>query len=151
MTQQPRDAGLAADELIPHRSPIQMIDTLLHWTADSACGSVTFSQDHMGVMDGFVSEPALIEAMAQTLAAMESANARQQDGVSKGRASSGVLCGVSRFDIKDMPRAGMPLTIEVMVEKRLGPMMLASGCIRCQGKIVASGQLQVRTGEDSHI
>ncbi len=151
MTQPPLHAGVAADELIPHRPPMQMIDTLQQWTADSAEGVVTFSQDHMGVVDGFVTEPALIEAMAQTLAAMESANARSQDGASKGTAVSGVLCGVSRFDIKDVPRAGMPLTIEVVVEKRLGPMMLASGSIRCQGTLVASGQLQVRTQEDAEI
>jgi predicted hotdog family 3-hydroxylacyl-ACP dehydratase len=132
------------EEVIPHRPPMRMIDALTEWSDDSASGVVVFDGNHMAVHDGLVVESALVECIAQTVAAMEGAK-RVACESPRGPAGEqvGMLCGVSDFAVVRRPRAGDRLEIRVQVRKRLGPMLLADGQVLCNGHIAAAGSLKL--------
>ena len=136
--------AIAAEDVIPHRLPMRMIDTLVAWNDDAARSAVVFDGNHMAVDDGLVTESALVECIAQTVAAMEGAR-KAACGRLGGTPETevGMLCGVSDFAIIRRPKAGERFEVSVQVRKRLGPMLLADGEIVCDGHVVASGSLKL--------
>ena len=136
--------ALAAEEVIPHRPPMRMIDALMEWSDNSARGAIVFDAKHMAVHDGLVTESALVECIAQTVAAMEGAK-KAACGTTGGTVGEqvGMLCGVSDFVVVRRPKAGEQLEVRVQVHKRLGPMLLVDGQVLHNGDVVASGSLKL--------
>ena len=54
--------------LLPHRSPMLLIDTVLSYTEKSVVCSFNVVQDSLFLIDSFFSESGIIEHMAQTVA-----------------------------------------------------------------------------------
>jgi 3-hydroxyacyl-[acyl-carrier-protein] dehydratase len=127
------------DALIPHRAPMQWIDALTDCTETAATGTVCFKAGHFAVADGAVMESALIECVAQTVAAAQGRRA-QSRGNSEGP-KAGVLASVADFQILCPPPMGEVLQIEVRELKRFGPMLLVSGVVSSEGRLIASGEL----------
>ena len=136
--------AIAAEDVIPHRSPMRMIDSLEEWSDDCATAFVVFDENHMATRDGLVVEPALVECVAQTVAAMEGVrNTDSAKPVDPAAERMSMLCGVSDFTIHHRPTAGKRLEVTVQTQKRLGKMLLAEGRILCEGQIMASGLLKL--------
>ena len=131
--------SVAAETVIPHRPPMRLIDTLDAWSEEAAQASVVFDPAHLAVDDGRVTEAALVECLAQTVAAMEGARA----AAAGTGGQLGMLCGVADFTVLRRPRAGERLEIRVRAEKRLGTMLLAAGEVWCNGSVAASGALKL--------
>jgi predicted hotdog family 3-hydroxylacyl-ACP dehydratase len=131
--------SFAIENLIPHRAPMRWIDALTTCTDTTASATACFSADHFAVADGLVLEPALVECVAQTVAAAigQRAHTRGQSG----GAGIGMLAAVSDFRIHSRPPAGKQLQIEVRELRRLGPMLLVAGIVSCEGQLFASGEL----------
>ena len=55
-------------KLIPQRAPIVMVDTLLYFDETKVVSELTILENNMFVQDGYLTEPGLIENMAQTVA-----------------------------------------------------------------------------------
>jgi predicted hotdog family 3-hydroxylacyl-ACP dehydratase len=129
----------AIEELLPHRPPMRWIDTLTECTDTSAVATVGFPDDSLAVADGWVLETALVECVAQTMAAAmgQRARARGKGGIP----ISGMLTSVSDFRMLGGAPAGKLLRIEVRELRRLGMMMMVSGTVSCEGQTVASGEL----------
>ena len=91
--------------------------------------------------NGAVLETALVECVAQTVAAAlgHRAGARGQTGA----ANNGMLAAVSNFKIHARPPLDQVLTIEVRELKRLGPMLLIAGTISCADQLIAAGELSL--------
>lgn len=143
---------IAAEKVIPHRSPMRMIDSLIEWNDESAVSTVIFNKEHMAVSEGFVTEPALVEAIAQTVAAMEGIrkvdNAKPDEG---SEAQPGMLCGVTDFVVENKPKAEEPLKIKVHVQKRLGSMLLIDGIITSNNKLIATGSLKLSSDSGASL
>ena len=136
--------AITAEEVIPHRPPMRMIDTLVEWSDDAAAAVVVFDGNHMAVQDGRVAEAALVECMAQTVAALEGAKTAARGNPGETAAAQvGMLCGVSDLSVVRRPNAGERLDVEVHVRKRLGPMALVDGRILCDGLVAAAGSLKL--------
>jgi len=131
----------AIEELIPHRAPMRWIDTLTDCTDTTARATTTFTADHFAVKDGVVTETALVECIAQTVAAALGHRARLSG--KRGAANNGMLAAVSNFKILSRPPLDKTLTIEVRELKRLGPMLLIAGTISCDGQTIAMGELSL--------
>lgn len=132
----------AIENLIPHRPPMQWIQALTSCNDTTATATACFGEGDFAVADGKVLETALVECAAQTVAA--ALGRRAQSGAGKpGPAANGMLVAVSNFKILSRPSAGQALHIEVRETKRLGPMLLVSGTISCDGQVVASGELSL--------
>ena len=131
--------SLAIENLIPHRAPMRFVDALAECTDTTAIATVCFNADSFAVVDGFVLETALVECVAQTVAAALGQRARQPGQAE--RLGNGMLVAVSNFKIVSRPAAGKTLRIEVRELKRLGLMLMISGNISCEGQPVASGEM----------
>jgi len=131
----------AIEELIPHRPPMRWIDALTDCTDNTARATASFTADHFAVVDGTVIETALVECVAQTVAAALGHRARANGKA--GAANNGMLAAVSNFKIHSPPPLDKSLTIEVRELKRLGPMLLIAGTISCDGQTIATGELSL--------
>lgn len=129
----------AIEELIPHRAPMRFIDALTDCTDTTATATANFSADHFAVADGAVLETALVECVAQTVAAALGQRAKNRG--QSGGAANGMLVAVTNFQIQARPPAEKELRIEIRELKRLGPMLMISSQIFCEGQTIASGVL----------
>jgi predicted hotdog family 3-hydroxylacyl-ACP dehydratase len=133
--------SLAIENLIPHRAPMRFIDALAECTETTAVATACFRADSFAVENGCVLETALVECVAQTVAAALGRRAQIQGKSSSAVAATGMLVAVSNFKIQSRPPAGKTLRIEVRELKRLGLMLRVSGEIFCDGQSIASGEL----------
>lgn len=134
--------SVAIENLIPHRPPMCWLKSLDDCTATTATATACFAADDFAVVEGKVLETALIECVAQTVAAALGQRARS-GGDKPGPAANGMLIAASNFKIVSHPSAGQALRIEVRETRRLGPMLLVAGTISCDGQVVASGELSL--------
>lgn len=131
----------AVEELIPHRPPMRWIEELTDCTETTATATARFTTGHFAVADNQVIETALVECVAQTVAA--ALGYRMQAGGRTGAANHGMLAAVSNFKILARPPLDQMLTIEVRELKRLGPMLMIAGTISCAGQTIAMGELSL--------
>jgi len=134
--------SVVLDILIPHRPPMRWIESLLECTEASAVATATFDDNHFAVAHGRISEAALVECVAQTVAAALGERARMHGhSANSGISSAGMLAAVSNFKIHSPPPLNKPFRIEVRELKRFGSMLLVTGSISCAGETIASGEL----------
>ena len=131
----------AIETLIPHRAPMRFIDALTDCTDTTASATANFCAGHFGVADGAVLEPALVECVAQTVAAALGQRAKNRGH--SGGAADGMLIAVTNFQIQSRPPVEKQLHIEIRDLTRLGPMLMISGNISCEGQVIASGELML--------
>lgn len=129
------------ENLMPHRPPMCWIDALTDCTETTASATACFGADHFAVDDGVACETALVECVAQTVAAAlgHRAHACGDDD----RPNHGVLAAVTGFHIRARPPIGKTLAIEVRELKRFGPMLLVAGTVSCEGQVIAAGELSL--------
>jgi predicted hotdog family 3-hydroxylacyl-ACP dehydratase len=133
----------AIEDLIPHRAPMRFINALTRCDATTAAATACFEQNDFAVADGKVLESALVECIAQTVAAALGHRAQSGGGGKPGAVPNGMLVAASNFKIVSRPSAGKTLTIEIRETKRLGPMLMIAGSISYDGQVVASGELSL--------
>ncbi len=120
---------------------MRWIDALTDCTDTTARATARFTADHFAVGDGAVIETALVECMAQTVAAALGHRSRANEKT--GAANNGMLAAVSNFKILSRPPLNQTLIVEVRELKRLGPMLLIAGTISCDGQLIATGELSL--------
>ena len=131
----------ALENLLPHRAPMLWIEALTRCTDTEATAIASFQKDHFAVGNGAVLETALVECMAQTVAAAQGERAR-----SSGKAATsvgGMLAAITDFQIHTRAPIEKALQIDVRELKRFGPMLLVSGEVKCADQLIASGQLSL--------
>lgn len=107
-----------------------------------AVATACFAATDFPVVAGRVLEPALVECMAQTVAA--ALGARKRAGHEREQqAGLGMLVAVSGFKIHFRPAPGQVLQITMRERRRLGPMLMVSGTIHCGDQLAAEGDLSV--------
>jgi predicted hotdog family 3-hydroxylacyl-ACP dehydratase len=129
------------DNLLPHRPPMLWIRALMRCTDTEATATATFQEGDFPVGNGAVSEIALVECIAQTVAAAQGERARRSG--KSGAPIGGMLAAVTDFRIQAPAPVGKPLDIDVRELKRFGPMLLVSGQVKYEGQLIASGQLSL--------
>ena len=127
------------EKLIPHRPPMRWIDALVSCADTEAVATACFNPGDFPVAGNSLLESALVECVAQTVAAALSRRAQSQGTFE--RQGGGVLAAVSNFRIASPPPLGKTLRIELRELKRFGPMLLVAGVISCEGRLIASGEL----------
>src|SRR5881396_2456443 len=135
--------SVAIETLLPHRAPMLWVNAFTACTGTTATATAFLSTDHFAVAEGKVLETALVECVAQTVAAAMGHRARAK-GEPDSIGESGMLVSVSGFRIISPPPVGKCLHIEVQENKRFGPMLLVSGRVSCEGQLIASGELTLR-------
>jgi predicted hotdog family 3-hydroxylacyl-ACP dehydratase len=127
------------ESLVPHRAPMRWIDALIECTPSTATATACFAESHFAVSGGTVLESALIECVAQTVAAAQGYRAQLHGGSQSP--SNGMLVAVSDFLVQYSPPAGQELRIEIREIRRLGSLLRVFGAVTCAGQLVATGEL----------
>jgi predicted hotdog family 3-hydroxylacyl-ACP dehydratase len=117
------------------------LETLDACTDTTATATACFTADHFAVSENTVPETALIECMAQAVAAAAGSRARLRG--ESNPAGLGVLAAVSEFRVQSPAPIGKPVQIEVRQLTRLDRMVLVSGRISCEGRLIATGNLKL--------
>lgn len=124
--------------LLPHRPPMLMLDRLMEVGPGTAVAEASLKEGQLGVEEGRVLEPTLVECLAQTVAARKALEA----GGGKSDVP-GMLVGIAGFHVTRCPLVGERMTLRTREEKRLGPMILVTGEVFVGEECVASGQLKL--------
>lgn len=128
----------AIDEILIHRPPMQMIDALVESTERFALAEKTFQPSDYGVAEGWVCEPALIECMAQTMAAYQGQIALER----RITPQPGMLVGIRDAHIESQVRCGERLSIHVEITHRVGDFAVASCRVSRGDEAVARAALK---------
>jgi predicted hotdog family 3-hydroxylacyl-ACP dehydratase len=131
---------MPADAFIPHRPPMQLVDTLLSF--DNAAGVVEAipKQDCLLVnREGELDPVALVELLAQGYATIKG----YADLSSGGEISEGFLVGVRKFRITGTARVGDRLLIKIRTIGSFEGFAVAEGEIERDGEVIAGGSIKL--------
>lgn len=128
---------------MPHRSPMLMLDALVHHEADRAVCTKTFRAGDAFVEGGEVSALVAIELFAQTAAA-HFGYAGMEKGAPMG---AGALLGSRKIElfVPTLP-VGQPLEVEVRQTMAMPPMAQFDCTLTAAGQRLAEGTINVAVG-----
>jgi predicted hotdog family 3-hydroxylacyl-ACP dehydratase len=124
--------------LIPHRPPMVMIDSVEETGEASVRAAKTFAPGDFGTDGEQVIEPVLVECLAQAVAAIQGIEARKTGNAP----AAGMLVGIDGFEIKNTAVTGIPIEITVEITRKFGPFAFAEGALAQDGKTLAHGSLK---------
>ena len=126
--------------LLPQRPPFVMVDTLLHVDEAGITTALHVGADNLFVEDGHLTEPGIIENMAQTGAArMGYINLY----VNHGKVVLGFIGEVKRLAIHRLPRVGECVETTVEVRSEVLSTLLVQATMRTGGEVVAEGSMKI--------
>jgi predicted hotdog family 3-hydroxylacyl-ACP dehydratase len=132
-------------DLLPHRPPFLMLESVQEASGHRLVARAKFQTEDYGVAGDAVLAGALVECLAQAVAALQGLAAWR-----RGQAlPRGMLVGVDDFTVLTPVRPGQALAIEVVITRELPPFALAEGAITRGGEVVARGGLKFFLQDDA--
>ena len=131
---------LAAEQLIPHRLPMRLVDRLL--AVDGKNGTVEALVPAAGLLvaaDGRLEDVALIELLAQAFAAVKG----YCDLLGDQPVKQGFLVGIKKVTWLKTAMAGDCLRIEIRTLAEFGDFAVAEGDVWCGNTMLAHGEIKV--------
>ena len=125
--------------LIPQRAPIVMLDTFFEGNDTEAVTGLTVRPDNLFCRDGRLTEPGLIEHIAQSASALAGYRAFRR----RQPAPAGFIGEVRRFSIFRLPAAGESLHTSIRALSEIMNVWLLEAETRSEGDVVASGQMKI--------
>lgn len=125
-------------KLIPQRAPIVMVDSLLYFDETKVVSRLTITNKNMFVQDGFLTEPGLIEHMAQTVAL----HTGYHFYLKKLPAPEGYIGAIKGVTIEKLPKVSTQLETEVEILQEIMGVTLVKGETRLNGEIIMSAQMK---------
>lgn len=136
---------LAQDHILsvlPHRPPFVMISNLLKAERDAFDSDFEITGQTLFVENGYLTEPALIENVAQTCAA----GFGYRELSAEGKPKLGFIGAISKLELFHLPKVGSRIITKVLITHQLGSVFLAKGenfedgvkLMECEVKIVIS-------------
>jgi len=131
---------MPAAAFIPHRPPMQLVDTLISYGDGTGVVEATPVADCILVdEDGALDEAAFVELLAQGYAVIKG-----YDDLLQGKEiSEGYLVGVRKLRITGRARAGEPLLVRIRTVGSFEGFAVAEGEIERAAEIIASGTIKL--------
>jgi len=131
--------------LIPQRKPFVMVDSLLSFTKDNVKSSYTVKKENLFFLNGKLSEPGLIEHMAQTVALHTG-----YDFFLKGEdAPTGYIGSIKKIEISELPKLNETITTKVeILQEFLGITLVDIEVYNASDILIASGQMKTVIAKD---
>ena len=131
--------GEAIKELIQQRDPMIMLDTFYRATESDADTGFTVTNNNLFSSGGFLTEPGLIEHIAQSASAFAGYKAK----IANEPTPLGFIGEVKKFRIYFLPRTGDVLRTHIRIlSEALGVSLLAAET-KVNGEIVVDGQMKI--------
>ena len=136
---------MAASLLIPHRTPMRLVDTLL--SVQEGCGVTESVLPRTSIMadgEGRLDEVAFMEMIAQSYAALKG----YMDLVDGKPAGEGFLVGVRHLEITRRAYAGDRLLTSIRTVTSIGGFAVVEGSVTRGDETIASGIIKLWLVED---
>ena len=131
---------IAAKKLIPHRSPMLLIDELSAYNEAEIKGIASIKKDNPFLnSSGILDNNGLVEIMAQTIAA---GNGYYSKTIGES-IKTGFLVGLSEFKFFTSVRLGDSLTVEIIQESKVGKFSIVKGKLIRGSECIASGGIKI--------
>jgi predicted hotdog family 3-hydroxylacyl-ACP dehydratase len=127
--------------LIPQRPPMVMVDSLIFADEKSSTTVFEIPEGNIFVEFGRLTEPGLLENMAQTAAAGIGYICR----VGNRPVPLGYIGAVQNLEIFGLPKTGDEIETEILVENQIFEVSIVSGRVRLKGKILAQCKMKIFT------
>ena len=126
-----------AQDYIPQRPPIVMIDDILSSQDDVFVTNLLVRSDNIFVEDGRLRETGLMENIAQTSAA--------RVGFCAGGVNVpiGVIGGINQFQLHFLPKVGQTLVTTIHVVAGIGSALVVDATVTCEEQVVATCTMKV--------
>ena len=125
--------------LIPQRPPFVMIDELTYSDGNLTRTRLQVSADNMFVVDGLLTEPALLENIAQTAAARAGYEANKENAPVR----VGYIGAVKNFEVIALPAVGDVLETEIITGNQVFDVTVIRGTIHCNNRLLASCEMKI--------
>lgn len=125
-------------KLIPQRAPIVMVDSLLYFDDTKVVSGLTIKENTMFVQNGYLTEPGLIEHMAQTVALYTGYHFY----IKNNPAPEGYIGAIKDVDIVKLPEINTQLETEVEILQEIMGVTLVRGTTKLNGKVIVSAQMK---------
>ena len=125
--------------LIPQRPPFVMIDRLTGYNETIATTSFVVKSENVFVVNGRLTEPGLVENIAQTAAARAGYVAKQENKP----VQLGYIGAVKNLVIHALPFVNDELTTEISITNQIFDVTLITGKISCKESLLASCEMKI--------
>ncbi|HLA54244.1 MAG TPA: hypothetical protein VK618_13105 [Flavitalea sp.] len=125
--------------LIPQRPPFVMIDELLYFDEIRTGTSFIVREDNIFTVGGELTEPALVENIAQTAAARAGHYAKSNNAP----VMVGYIGAIKDLEILFLPRIGDVLETEIEIVNQIFDVTLIRGVVRLSGREVAKCEMKI--------
>jgi predicted hotdog family 3-hydroxylacyl-ACP dehydratase len=125
--------------LIPQRPPFVMIDKLLHSDQKSTRSGLTVRKENIFVENGRLSEPGLLENIAQTAAAGMGA----QSIMDSQPAPVGYIGAIQNVEIFELPALNEEIKTEISIKNQIFNVAVIEGTIQCQDRLIARCDMKI--------
>ncbi len=125
-------------KLIPQRSPIVMVDTLYHFSEKKVVAGLTVTSGNMFVQNGCLTEPGLIEHMAQSVALYTGYHYY----IKNIPAPEGYIGAIKGINIEKLPEIDTVLETQIDILQEVMGVNLVKGITRLNGEIIVSAQMK---------
>lgn len=124
---------------IPQRSPFVMVDRIV--SVDETTGSTSYriTEDNLFVENGVLTEPALIENIAQTAAARVGYLCQQKNEP----VPVGFIGAVQNLQVFGLPEVGVEIETRITIKNQVFDVTLISGEVILNGKTLASCDMKI--------
>lgn len=124
---------------IPQRPPFVMVDELVDVDEKSATTRFLIRDQHIFTCNGVLTEPALIENMAQTAAARMGYLCRTKNE----SVPLGFIGAVQHLQIWHLPSVGQTLETRISIKHQVFDVTLIESTVKCNGTHIAECEMKI--------
>ena len=126
-------------DLIPQRPPMTMIDALIAADEKSARGQLYILESNLFSENGVLSEPGLIEFIAQTAAAYTG----YKNKTTNKAVSEGYIGAIKNLVIYELPKVNSHIESEIVVENEIVGYTIIAGRIYQDDRLLAECEMRI--------
>lgn len=126
-------------QLIPQRPPFVMVETLETCDDTGATTTFTVKTDNIFIENNELTEPALVENIAQTCAARIGYICQQGNKP----VPVGFIGAVQQLRINSLPKVGDVLNTSITVKNQIFNATIVEGEITCNGESIAGCEMRI--------
>jgi predicted hotdog family 3-hydroxylacyl-ACP dehydratase len=127
------------ESLIPQRAPFVMIDGLQYSDGNITRTSLQVRADNIFVENGLLTEPGLLENIAQTAAARAGYEANKENAPVR----VGYIGAVKNFVVTALPAVGDIIETEIIIGNQVFDVSVINGTTRCNGRVIAKCEMKI--------
>jgi len=125
---------------IPQAAPFEMIDQLVTANEQESYSQLTIREDNIFVVNGFFTEPGIIENMAQTAAAGIGYQAMKEQ---QDKPPLGFIGQIKNLHIYYLPKVDSQISTEIIVENALLNVKVLKSKVSIGQQLIAEGSFKV--------